>query len=81
MFDIEKARKAGIDKKSIEIMERINENSKLRESCGKHDFKRNNTKIGKYCCKNCGCEESVEYVQGYLDGLKHAESKGGENDD
>lgn len=81
MFDIEKARKAVIDKKSVEIMECINGNTKLCESCVKHDFEYNSIKIGKYRCKNCGCEEPVEYVHGYLDGLKHAARNEGENDD
>lgn len=70
MFDIEKARKKGMNEKSIEIMERINENTRRRESCNGHDFEM--SQFGKYSCKNCGCEEPVEYVKGYTDGLKHA---------
>lgn len=71
MFDIEKMRSKGIDERSIEIMEKINENTCRRESCTKHDF--DVTKFAvRYRCNNCGCEEPIEYIKGYTDGLKHA---------
>lgn len=74
MFDIEKAKRKGIDAKSIEIMEKINENYRRRESCMRHDFDVSRF-APKYRCKNCGCEESIEYIKGYEDGLKHAALK------
>lgn len=74
MFDIEKAKRKGIDAKSIEIMEKINENSRRRESCTGHNF--DVSKFApKHRCVNCGCEESIDYIKGYEDGLKHAALK------
>ena len=74
MFDIEKMKRKGMDAKSIEIAEKINENTRLRESCPGHDF--DVTKFAlKHKCLNCGCEESIEYIKGYEDGLKHAEAQ------
>lgn len=69
MFDIDKARKNGMSESSIEIMERVNENTKRRESCTGHEFE--SLRIGKYKCKNCGCEADVAYVVGYEDAQKH----------
>lgn len=75
MFDIQKMRAKGLDEKSIQICEAINENTRKRESCIGHDF--DVTKFEhKYRCKNCGCEESIEYIKGYEDGLKHAKNGG-----
>ena len=42
-----------------------------RESCTRHDFDVSQFAL-KHKCVNCGCEESIEYIQGYRDGLKHA---------
>ena len=71
MFDFEKAKSRGLDPAQIEIMQKINENSVKRDNCKKHDFAEG-SRLGKYRCKNCGCEESVEFVLGYKQGLKHA---------
>ena len=71
MFDIEKAKSRGLDPAQIEIMQKINENSVKRDHFKKHDFAEG-SRLGKYRCKNCGCEESVEFVLGYKQGLKHA---------
>ena len=71
MFDIQKMRNKGMDEKTIQICEAINENTRRRESCTSHDF--DVTKFAvKHRCKNCGCEESIEYIKGYEDGLKHS---------
>ena len=70
MFDIEKAKAKGIDPKSIEIMQKINENTKKREQCKHHEFEAG-SRLGKYKCKNCGCEEEGSFVLGYEQGLKH----------
>ena len=60
MFDIEKMKKKGLDAKSIEIAEKINENTLRRESCTRHDF--DVTKFAlKHKCRNCGCEENRVY--------------------
>lgn len=71
MFDVEKAKSRGLDPAQIEIMQKINENNVKRDSCKKHDFV-NDSRFGKYKCKNCGCEVGVEFVLGYRQGLKHA---------
>lgn len=71
MFDIEKAKSRGLSSAQIEIMKEINENELKRDNCKKHDFVRG-SRLGKYRCKNCGCEENVEFVLGYRQGLKHA---------
>ena len=74
MFDIEKAKAKSMDGKTIEIMEKINENTRRRETCAGHKF--DVTKFApKHKCLNCGCEESIEYIHGYTDGLKHAALK------
>ena len=71
MFDIQKMRNKGMDEKTIQICEAVNENTRRRESCTGHDF--DVTKFAvKHRCKNCGCEESIEYIKGYEDGLKHS---------
>lgn len=77
MFDIEKAKSKGIDKKSIEIMQSINENTAKRESCSLHEFEKTE-RIGKYQCKNCGCVEDGSFVLAYKQGLKHGRYKDGE---
>lgn len=77
MFDIDKARKNGMDEKTISIMRRINENEQRCESCSLHDF--NAPKLldlgYKSVCKNCGYVADITYVKGYTDGLRHAENK------
>lgn len=73
MFDIEKARKAGVDENGIKIMQGINENRQKEESCPFHEFdtiKHNG--IHKYQCKRCGCVEDVLFVKGYRRGIEHA---------
>ena len=70
MFDLEKAKEKGIDALSLDIMKKINENSLKEENCILHKFVRGST--GKYVCKNCGCQEDVMFVHGYLRGLEHA---------
>lgn len=74
MFDIEKMKQKGMTAKSIEIAEKINENTRRRESCTKHDFYVAGFAF-KHKCMNCGCEESIDYIKGYKDGLKHAALK------
>lgn len=76
MFDIEKAKAKGIDPESIKIMQQIKENTAKRESCQLHDFG-NGSRIGRYRCKNCGCEEDGAFVMGYKQGLEHG--RGGRN--
>ena len=72
MFDIEKARKNGIDEKSIAIMQEINENNQKEESCVEHDFERVKiNRLPKYRCKNCGCVKDGSFVSGYMRGLEH----------
>lgn len=76
MFDIEKARRNGIDEKSISILEEINKNNEKEKNCNKHDFERIKIKgVPKYRCKNCGCEESVSWVCGYNRGIQHAQKR------
>lgn len=75
MFDIEKAKRKGIDPKSIEIMRQINENTEKRNSCKHHEFEPG-SRLGKYRCIKCGCEEEISFVLGYEQGLKHGRSKG-----
>ena len=74
MFDIEKAKRKGLNPKSIKIMEDINENTRKRESCTLHEFERG-SRLGRYRCKNCGCEEDGTFVLGYKQGIEHG--KGG----
>lgn len=69
MFDIEKAKAKGMDSKTIELFEKINENTQKRESCNLHDFEM--IRFGKYKCKNCGCEEDGRFVLAYKQGLAH----------
>lgn len=72
MFDIEKARSIGMDERTIEILQNINENNQKEESCRQHEFE--HEKINgqtKYRCKNCGCVVDVVFVKGYLRGLEH----------
>jgi len=73
MFDIEKARKAGIDESGIKIMQDINENNQKEESCPFHEFEAiNHNGMHKYQCKRCGCFEDIRYVKGYKRGIEHA---------
>lgn len=72
MFDIEKAKRKGIDERSVKIMQDINENNQKEESCRRHEFE--HEKINghpKYRCKNCGCVEDSMFVKGYSRGLEH----------
>ena len=70
MIDIEKAKSYNFDSESIEVMEKANANESKRNSCKMHEFER--IDICKYQCKNCGCKERSEYVNGYNDALRHA---------
>ena len=70
MFDIEKAKAKGMDPESIKIMQAINENTQKREGCTLHEFEPGSM-LGKYKCKNCGCEEETTFVLGYKQGLEH----------
>lgn len=73
MFDIEKARKAGVDETGIKIMQGINENNRKEESCPFHEFEAVKHNGGhKYRCKRCGCVEDLRFVKGYLRGIEHA---------
>lgn len=69
MFDIEKARRKGMNEESIAIMQQINNNNAKRASCTGHDFE--NYSFLKYRCKNCGYEADGDYVAGYSDAIKH----------
>ena len=73
MFDIEKAKSAGMDQKSIAILEDINENDARKDTCTGHKLERIST--GKYRCDVCGYECSSSYVVGYLDAIDHLERK------
>lgn len=70
-FDIEKLRAKGIDEGPLAICEKINANNARRDSCAGHDFEAEIATFGKRRCKNCGYEADIQYVQGYLDGVKH----------
>lgn len=69
MFDIEKAKAKGIDSKTIEMFEKINDNTRKMESCKLHEFEM--IRFGKYKCKNCGCTEDGGFVLAYKQGLEH----------
>lgn len=72
MFDIEKARRKGIDERTIKILQDINENNQKEESCLKHEFEHEKINgLPKYRCKNCGCVEDVAFVKGYQRGSEH----------
>ena len=71
--DIEKAKFAGMDRKSIAILEDINKNGARKATCTRHRLKRIST--GKYRCDVCGYECSSSYVVGYLDAIDHLECK------
>jgi hypothetical protein len=70
MFDIEKAKAKGMDSKTIEILQSINDNTSKRESCRLHEFEPAE-RIGKFRCKNCGCVEDGGFLLAYEQGLKH----------
>ena len=71
MFDIEKARSKGMDERTINILQDINENNQKEESCSRHGFERKKINgLPKYRCKNCGCVEDVAFVKGYMRGLE-----------
>jgi lipopolysaccharide biosynthesis regulator YciM len=70
MFDIEKAKAKGMDSRTIEILQSINENTSKRELCHLHDFEQSD-QTGKYRCKNCGCSEDGKFVAGYNQGMEH----------
>ena len=70
MFDIEKAKARGMNPESIKIMQQINENTTKREACQHHEFEPG-SRLGRYRCKNCGCEEESSFVLGYEQGVKH----------
>lgn len=69
MFDIEKAKAKGLDSKTIEMFEKINDNTRKRESCKLHEFEM--IRLGKYKCKNCDCIEDGGFVSAYKQGLEH----------
>ncbi len=73
MFDIEKAKSKGMDARTIEILQSINENTAKRESCSLHQFETTD-RLGKHRCKNCGCVEDGGFVLAYEQGLKHGRS-------
>ena len=70
VFDIEKAKRRGLDPDSIAIMQQINDNIVRRESCQLHEFEPG-SRSGRYRCKKCGCEEEGAFVMGYEQGLRH----------
>lgn len=71
MFDIEKAKVKGMDARTIEILQSINDNTTKRESCTLHEFEPVPDKPFKYHCKNCRCIEDGGFVMAYEQGLKH----------
>lgn len=76
MFDIEKARKKGLDERTIAILEKMNENSRREESCDGHVFERSETdRPGRYICKKCGCSEDVTWISGYNRGIEHTRTE------
>lgn len=70
MFDIEKAKSKGIDANTIEMLQKINDNTQKRESCNLHEFEPGE-RLFKYKCKNCGCVEDGNFKLAYEQGLKH----------
>lgn len=76
MFDIEKAKSKGIDSRTIEILQSVNENTAKRESCSLHEFEPADRPF-RYKCKNCGCVEDCSFKLAYEQGLKHGRSNNG----
>lgn len=76
MFDIEKARKKGLNEQTIAILEKMNENSKREKSCDGHIFERlEPDRPGRFICKKCGCSEDVTWISGYNRGLEHTRTE------
>lgn len=71
MFDIEKAKAKGMDSRTIEILQAVNNNTAKRESCTLHEFEPIKDKPFKYHCKNCGCIEDGSFLLAYEQGLEH----------
>ena len=71
-FNIEKAKREKINPKFINIMEKINENNRKKDSCKFHEFEREET---RFICKNCGCNVDLNYYLGYNDAIKHLNKK------
>jgi rubrerythrin len=57
MFDIEKAKSKGIDARTIEILQSVNENTAKREACTLHEFEPTDSSpfnTSCYLCDGCG---------------------------
>lgn len=76
MFDIEKAKSKGMDARTIEILQSVNENTAKRESCTFHEFEPADRPF-RYRCKNCGCVEDGSFKLAYEQGLKHGRNDNG----
>jgi hypothetical protein len=59
-----------LDPNSREIMEKVLENSRKRNSCSFHEFEKTDN-IFRFRCKNCGCVEDGSFTLAYEQGLKH----------
>ena len=71
-FDIEKAKRKNLSPKVIQVMEKINENNRRKDSCKFHEFEHEET---RFVCKNCKCEVDINYYLGYTDAIKHLNNK------
>ena len=76
MFDIEKAKSKGMDARTIEILQSVNENTSKRESCSFHEFEPADRPF-RYRCKNCRCIEDGSFKLAYEQGLKHGRNNNG----
>lgn len=76
MFDVEKARAAGLDERAISVLAGIRENRKREKSCDGHEFEKcRDDRPGRYTCKKCGCSENIEWVMGYNRGIEHGKAE------
>lgn len=75
MFDIEKARRKGMDERTLKILQDINDNNQREKFCQRHEFESEKVNgLPKYRCKKCGCLEDGTFVMGYRRGLEHGKN-------
>lgn len=61
------------DRLMADIWVNVQQNRRRREKCTIHDFVESK-RIGKYKCKNCGCEEDSSFVIAYNQGIEHGKN-------